>query len=1063
MNKKMTKKEILKLIIDKKNAVQNNYFLITNIINEIIAQATDQETISLANKKQTALNDAVNFAIYLLEKIIHFFIDSLNANDKEQEALLESKIGETLNQLEEHQNLMNDTDLNKGNNLKNDLYDELPEKISKDSSVLPNHLSDANKGSYDSLLHNKKDKPKSHEQLENKNNSTLDADNTHKDTSPEYESDLNVNHKMGKVISDKTNIELEMNNGNDSDVETHTFNKNDIEDFVLNLPKNRNQNLIDEESLIDKNIKPNQMDFMTKGETELSFMRKGDLIETFHEGQPEKYIDFDDLKIDELKEYKAFKESKKDLENMQTIGQELRTMNEYLTDSYLADIENKFNSEISDLKLSNKLLSDANKSIIDKLNKHNSSLLNNEIPVDTMTHLDAALNNMLAKIESTPLYEKQNIQNLENIGGALVKGLEKNLEILSNDIKELRNENNEYKKKVEEYSKIIFDLKNDSLMKEQELNESYNAWVLNNRKLQDLESLLGQQTVDINELDGQKNVIIDTLEKKLRYTIEDLNVVLSQNEELLQKQEQLEEFIRIHNIQNDYSVTSLDQEIDSKSLSDLVENEANRILERKLSEMIDKYRSEMNSIEERISVNINSFNKNKDILQSEFDKRKENDSKLISVLEEKVKAFEQKIKNIESNIIDTREIENRTKETISTLNSSLSNYTALKQDPMNSEVGYKIASLENKINEIINNFNFDIPVQSKNNNVIYLDDEDEINKMIQNSYIYQNAEKEMKNLEEKITSLKEENKIIRNENYIMNVELDESLQKFQLNTNKLRNVENLLNIQIDELEKLNSEKNILINNLEEKINEMINFQEYYRDQYEQKNYLSQHKYNEVYERKSVEELIDKKVNELIQKNNHVSNDLASENIEYENHAVTPTQNNNFVQSKTYGSKVGKILDVSYDEKTTYEFDENSEALPINQSISSSTFDNSLIETAKYVADKPKYVQEQYSYNESKNNNDQKVFNENENILIKEIERLQKENEHLISQNSLPKEIIKEKIVYQKDPIAQLGAEQCPIELLENNEKLKNFEKLLIQIDTEISNLENDVLDNLIES
>lgn len=58
------------------------------------------------------------------------------------------------------------------------------------------------------------------------------------------------------------------------------------------------------------------------------------------------------------------------------------------------------------------------------------------------------------------------------------------------------------------------------------------------------------------------------------------------------------------------------------------------------------------------------------------------------------------------------------------------------------------------------------------------------------------------------------------------------------------------------------------------------------------------------------------------------------------------------------------------------------------------------------------------------------------------------------------EPIKEKIVIKE---IDRSKNKIPHELLENTERLKNFERLLIQIDNEISNLENDSLNKFIDN
>lgn len=761
------KKEILELIINKKLIIENNYFAISKIISDILNNAKDKDIIKLAQNKQLALDNAINFAISELEILIQNFIDSLKSGDIERHKQIEREMQQKIDEL----------------SLKT-------QELTKDLSNV-------------GIVNNP-----------------------------------SVNSGQNEIYG--------------------TFDKATEKD-VNNL-------------------------FGKKAVNEIKDLRQGVLIDSLNTPSPRELSIFDDVYFDEVAAYNDYKSNKDDVLVSKNLKNEFGQLDGYSTIDQIDDVEKRLYSEINDLKIENKLINDTNKTILSKIAKSKNNVLDtNLVDTKSMDMLDIAINNMISKIELTkfPDVSKEyeiNYKNLENIGQTLIKSLENNLENLSKDVEILKNENTEYRNQIANYVNTINNLKNERLIKEQELNESYMAWVSSNRKLQDLETLLDQQSVDLNDLDGQKNIIIDSLEKKLRDTINNLNEVLIQNEELINRQEELEEFIRVNDIRNDYGVSVFDQEIEARSLQDLVEHEANRIVDKKMTSMLSKYKEELELLENKVKENIEGINTNKDILTYEFEKQ-DNNKEYINELQEKIKKFENKILKLENKIQETLETESKTRETINSLNELLE-YDQIKEDVMESEVGQKLKSLEKMINETVDKINY---YESSNYSHPYPDTSDkelspsEIEDLIKSSDLYSGIKAELIRLENQVNNLKSENIQIKRENFEINNELDDSLQKFTYNTMKMKQVEELLNIQTEELERLNFEKDELINALESKVKETSETNNAYLDElskyqeaYDQDFDLNLDNvndynvnYDQDYSRENIELLIDKRVNELL--------------------------------------------------------------------------------------------------------------------------------------------------------------------------------------------------------
>lgn len=949
------KKEMLELIINKKLIIENNYFAISKIITDILNNTKDKDIIKLAQDKQLALDNAINFAISELEILIQNFIESLQSGDIEKHKQIEREMQQKIDEL----------------NLKT-------QELTKDlSSVSIVNNPSVNKG-------------------QNEIYGTFDQ-----------VSEKDVNNLFGK-----------------------------------------------------------------KAVNEIKNLREGVLIDTLNKPSPRELSIFDDIYFDEVAAYNDYKKNKDDVLVSKNLKNEFGQLEGYSTFEQIDDVDKKLSNEIKDLKIENKLISDTNKMILSKIEKSTNILDTNLVDAKSIDMLDVAINNMISKIELTkyPDVSKEyeiNYKNLENIGQTLIKSLENNLETLSKDVEILKSENNEYRNQINNYVEVINNLKNERLIKEQELNESYMAWVSSNRKLQDLETLLDQQSVDLDDLDGQKNVIIDSLEKKLRDTINNLNEVLIQNEELINRQEELEEFIRLNDIKNDYGVSAFEQEIEARSLQDLVEHEANRIVDKKMTSMLSKYKEELELLENKVRENIEGINTNKDILTYEFEKQNDN-SEYINELQEKIKKFENKIVKLENKIQETIATESKTRETINSLNELLE-YDQIKEEVMESEVGQKLKSLEKMINETVDKINY---YESSNYSHPYPEtiqkelSSVEVEDLIKSSDLYSGIKAELIRLENQVNNLKTENIKIKKENFEINNELDDSLQKFTFNTMKMKQVEELLNTQTEELERLNFEKDELINALEGKVketseanniylDELSKYQEAYDKDFDLdlnnvENY--ENNSNEEYSREKIELLIDKRVNELLADkalnllakqnqdnviNNFYGSDEQFNNFDLDDEHENESFNNNLIPEET---KDNSFLDI----------------IPIEQTFES----NGFIDEINMIKDKEEKINNKVSNEILSFNNEDNIVDDKESILINEIEKLKKEYNKLLTKQSLEKNEIKEKIIIKE--VIQ-NKDKIPTELLESTERLKNFERLLMQIDNEISNLENDSLNKFIDN
>lgn len=1018
MSSLSNKKEILQMITRKRVVIEQNYFAISNIIDDIIQNAEDDSTIKLAQEKQEALDTAINFAISQLEVLIRQFIDSLQSADAERHIELEKELQNTIDQLNEKTRILTEN-LSKAN-----IINELPNDKPQDQN---------RPGILDTALER-------------------DVDNL----------------------------------------------------------------------------------FGNKANNELKDLRNGVLIDSLNQISPKDISTFNDVYFDEVSEYNEYKEKKKQIEQELNRYTEFQKAEGYAVNEQLLDIEKRLMDEINKLKVSNQLVSDTNDSILHKIANEQPQILENQqgqndvINKQTFDMLDIAINDMISKIEfaKIPDYKNHDIKNLEDISQTLVKSLEANLETLSNDVKTLKEENQSYRLKIDEYLQTIQTLKNDRIEREHELNESYSAWVSSNKKLQDLELLLGQQTIDINDLDGQKNVIIDSLEKKLIAATENLNSILAQNEELINRQEELEEFIRVNDIKTDYSVNSFERDIEAKSLQDLVEEEANRIVDIKLTAMLSRYKEELQLLEEKVRENIEGLpTKNKDILTYEFERENENQ---IKFFEEKISKFENKIKRLEDKIEQAQITEQKTRETIDLLNESL-DYNGIKDSILDSDVAKKLKSLEEMINQTVDKID-----SLENNKQVVTKPREltdyEINQLVESSDLYSGIRAELARLENQVSTLKSENIKIKKENFEMTNELDDSFQKFTYNTNKMRQVEELLNSQVEEFEKLSNEKDELIIALEEKIKtaSSISSEE---DQYDPTFEDDVAYQNEVISRENVELLIDKRVNELLaDKALDVLNNL-NQNIVYQKQepvikevivntepfetdfiAAEERKKQEVVSQPTYTYTpepivVQQQLDESeykeeiheeiiiknnsdepdfIDEYVEVEKEEELGYIPVEQTFESSGYDDNQIqkpviketvlmhkpnpnksdtkEIIKQVTiTKPKVIKE-VVYQQANNEYNQQLNNE-KNILQNQLDSLQQQYNYLLKElNEKPisssDNNLDEKVIIKEVNVVN---SKIPNELLENTERLKNFERLLIQIDNEISNLENESLNKFIDN
>lgn len=824
-------KVVLEKLKEKKKSVEKNYFLATKNINEIISKANSEEEKNVALIKQSKLDEATNFTVQYLDKVI-------------------SQIYSVLLEIIKNNNFQ----LKKSEEAKN-FFKNQSQNVSEDFAY------------------------KQTKEFDNYNFAQDEYGNP-------YQQPYNYQQTPSLTFDQETMdfVDKVLNSSNNS--ENSSFGvEYSIEDD--NVPLNYKLNIVNENNLSVPVVESDKLDEISEiSEETFSPSNFADITDKTSKEILKQIEALDEMNRSELDFYLSEVEKEIKTDAPKNVKAGLINDSEYVFSSKLKEIEDRFSKfveEIDTLKAENKTISETNNTLFEMLQDKNAQISNTDdkpitsIPSATQyfAALDNSVDTAISKLEKVATgidpfinaISVEQIKNLENLSMPLIKSLEKALENLSDDIKILKEENTLYRKQISENNLVIQALQEDKLRKENELNTSYNSWVANNRKLTDLENVLNKQAMEINELDDNKNDIIENLENKLIDAKNILDNVILEKQNLIEKNEKLLETIRnLRNIGFGESV-DIDGHVETVSLQDIVEKEANKIVDDKIASLLDKYRNEIENIknESMISLFATKDTEGESVLNEAI--RDANPDE-IALMQKQITSFENKISDLETQLRSDYRIKEKTSETINELNNLLGipDENDYYQDKV---LNSKMFALEQKISETLRKID-DIETREKERKQQEKGySNQEIEEIVLSSDLYRNIRSELSQMEGKVIELKEENKRVLAENKKVNTELEDSFQKFAFNTAKVREIENLLDKQSEEFSELSAEKDALILALEKALLENdFSYIDKLRDELDLNDFTDVNNFaeNNLKGRKSlgeIEELVSKKVNEII--------------------------------------------------------------------------------------------------------------------------------------------------------------------------------------------------------
>lgn len=512
---------------------------------------------------------------------------------------------------------------------------------------------------------------------------------------------------------------------------------------------------------------------------------------------------------------------------------------QYAFEDKLNSLEKRLDKEIEKLRIQGETLEshkDAILTAIHNLEKNSlfqasdfaknqnidNKLANTMNPELYFSSLDRSVSNAVQKLDDVSekvttaisILSSENITNLEKISLPLIKSLETTVNNLTQDASSLRKENSEYRRQIDDYKKLIDNLTKDNREKEIELDLSHKSWLESTRKLNDLEEVIVEQTREIQILDDDKNQIISDLEKKILDTSDFLTQTIYEKEMLMRENQELVLTIqRIRKEHEDEKTHAIDDYVNTISIQDLIEKEANKIVENKITGLVGRYQDEI----EKIKSNSLSYLLNENNNQEQeyvFDDLIDNaEKKEIEVLQQTIKKFEKKIGKLESQINNSQELKDRTEDAINDINQMIGNdpYNMISNEK--SYLSNKFGQLEQKIEESLKRV-----AELEESQISQLDikpemSEKELNELLISSPLYGAIKNELHSMEKQVINLRNENKRITEENYVMNSALDETLHKLTINSKKMKEIEDLLTKQEYEYMMLNEEKNNVIETL----------------------------------------------------------------------------------------------------------------------------------------------------------------------------------------------------------------------------------------------------------
>ncbi len=505
----------------------------------------------------------------------------------------------------------------------------------------------------------------------------------------------------------------------------------------------------------------------------------------------------------------------------------------YAFESKLNTLEKKLDREIEKLKVQGKTLESHKDAILAAIhNLEVSSLSNaNDYGLNKngknqnfdlyFASLDKSVNNAVQKLDDVTervataisILSSDQVMNLEKISLPLIKSLETSLSNLTVDVTHLRQENKDYRRQIDDFKKVIEMLTKNNREKDVELDSSYKSWLESTRKLNDLEEILLEQSRDIQILDDDKNQIISDLETKIIDTSDFLTQTIHEKEMLMRENEELILTIeRIKQEREEEKTIAIDEYVNTVSIQELIEREANKIVEVKITNLVDKYQSEIDKIKSNSIEYLLSNEGNEQFQNNVFDQIiNQSEENQVHVLKTTIDKLERQINNLENKIRSNAEIKEKTEDTINDLNRLIGNDPYNMVNVEKSYLSEKFQILENKIEESLNRV-ADLEDQKAVSEIKKLN-EDELNDLFMTSPLYSAIKSELHGMEKEVEHLKVENERIIEENFAINSVLDDTLKKMTLNSSKMKEVEELFTQQEYEFMMLNEEKNNVINTL----------------------------------------------------------------------------------------------------------------------------------------------------------------------------------------------------------------------------------------------------------
>lgn len=733
------------------------------------------------------------------------------------------------------------------------------------------------------------------------------------------------------------------------------------------------------------------------------------------------------------------------------VKQGLLNDQEYSFDDKISKLEDFFKKEFDSINLQNQMLRDQNINLHETINKiennsnyHSSSLYNKRSWDDSELYfsaLDKSVNTAVEKFDyvsekmtnAINILSINQIESLEKISLPLIKSLETALKTLTSDFSNIKKENEIYRKQLDDYKTIVNNLKFDYRSKEFELKTSYESWLNNVRKISELEEILNSQSDEIKKVYEEKNDLINRLEDKIYQTNDFVNQVVYEKELLIQQNNDL--FKQVDDLKKEISgENQFDDYIKTISIEDLVEKEANKIVESKIELMIKNYKDEVEKLK---SDSLSYFMEVKDNDERILEKiiNEKNADSIESESQKIIKNLEKKLENIEHRIKVNDSIKEKTEDTINDLNQLLGEgpYSMIEQEK--SFLSNKFDLLEKKIFESLERVKIleDDKANEKNNKQEEISN-DKLDSLFVQSPLYEDFSQRLVGKEIEINALKAENYRILEENEVINNVLNETIQKITINSSKMKEIENLLTKQDYEFMILNDEKNNVIDSLYKAIKDrdLSNIEkiEYLKklDKYDFSNFAKKSLENKNfngdlldYIKQEVEKLVSNEINSL---KNKYQKELEQINIKYENNL--------------HGPVVGGI--VPYIRSTrleTFKIDDEYFNLNVDENLKK--------EIDEYLSYSPEITEEKEIYEEilstNKDLNSHEFIGEGENILDVTIENDSPWNIDVIDDSKV--KVIHEKISINK-PLKQ--EEKLIKKLSERNndleDKIKNLQNII---------------------